>query len=419
MTDPRVWVVSSYEGAVAAERMHSKRTVRAVALRMLVAAWVAGANAALALLKGILFERYRRASEIKHIVVYSVGTLGDNVLMLPAVAAIKRHFRSSRLTVVTNCDGFGAHAASFVFEGSPFVDRFIPLPDLPVQRHGCKIVIQFPQSEPPACDLFVDLSPFGNRGRIGAVVREMIFAKWLGARCAVGFKMSSYSRKHYLNEVQHYFVRNEARRPREVLRELSLTPAEGEDLLRRDAQAMERVQAVISGLRLTPPIIVLNPGAKLAASHWPAERFGRLAIWITDTYGATVVVNGTEAEKELCTRVADAADGKAVSLAGRLSIQELVELLRVSSACITNSTGPMTLAANIGLPTVVIASTRFSPTLYIPIGAKVMTIFCFSSNRYSYDDSGGASEDLLQIHEASVMDAIRQLLGDGPLVSAR
>lgn len=418
MTDPRVWVVSSYEEAVAVERAHSGRTVKTVLLRVFIATWVFGANAILWLLREILFARYRAACKPKHIVVYTVGTLGDNVLMLPAIAAIRRRFPSSRLTVMTNCDGFSANAASFVFEGSPFVDDFIALPDHPVQRKGRNVVIRFPEAERPACDLFVNLSPFGNRGWIGAVLREMIFARWLRAKWAVGFRMSSYSRKHYLNEVQHYFVKNEARRPRVVLGDLSLQPAEGEDLLRRDTQAVERVQAILSRLGVTTPIIVLNPGAKLAASHWPAERFGRLAIWLVDTYGAAVVINGTEAEKELCERVVDTAGGKAVNLAGLLSIQDLVELLRVSSACVTNNTGPMTLAANVGLPTVVITSTRFSPTFYIPTGSKVETVFCFISNRYSYNDSGGVSEDLLQISDTDVMEAIRRLLGEGRLASA-
>lgn len=419
MTDPHDWVVSSYEEAVAAERAYSERTVKTVLLRVVVAAWVVGTNAILSLVKGLWFSRYRPESGPEHIVVYTVGTLGDNVLMLPTVVAIRRRFPSSRLTVVTNCDGFSDHAANFVFKESAYVDNFIALTDHPVQRKGLNVVIRFPETEKPACDLFVNLSPFGNRGWFGAVLREMIFARWLQARWAVGFRMSSYKRKHYLNRVQHYFVKNEARRPREVLRDIYLRPAEGEDLLRRDSQAVERVQAMLSRMSVTMPIIVLNPGAKLAASHWPAERFGKLAIWLTDAYGATVVLNGTDTEKELCARVSVAADGKAINLAGLLSIQELVELLRISSACITNNTGPMTLAANIGLPTVVIASTRFSPTFYIPIGSKLVTVFCFSSNLYSYDDSGGTSEDLLLISNDVVMKAIKRLLGEGKLASER
>jgi len=384
-------------------------------LSSFITLWVFGANSLLWVLKRILFKRGNcSGNEVKNITVYTVGTLGDNVLVLPAIAAVKRRFSNARLTAITNCNGFSEQPAREIIGTSPHVDMLITIPEHPVKRLGRRLVVNFPDIEKFSCDLFVNLSPFGNRGWLGAVGREMLFARRLGARWAVGFKMSTYTRKGIFNAVQHRFMKNEARRPREVLKEIGLEPVEDEDLLAEDVAAKEKVKDILSKyLNSSRPLIVLNPGAKLKASHWPAERFGMIATWLVKTYSASVLVNGTESEMELCDEVVRASEGLAINLAGKLTIKELIELLRISNACVTNSTGPMTLAAMVGIPTVVLSSTRFSPTFYMPISEKLVNVFSFSEYSYSYNDEGGTSEDLKQIEVSDVLQAIKEVFSPG------
>ncbi len=412
MSETKIIYASSYQEAVDAERAFATVDIKTVSLKLIVNTVVFSANLVIVLLERLWFKQYVSEIEPKNIVIYTVGTLGDSVLLLPSIAAIRRRFVDSTITVITNCDKFSAHAASSIFKDSPHIDNFIAIPDHPVQRVGRNLVVNFQNDSKPLCDMFVNLSPFGNRGCVGPMIREMFFAKWLGAKWVLGFKMSSYKRCHYFDDIQHYFVKNEARRGQEILKKLGLFPIENEDLLNNDPLALNRVRELLATSVLSPPIAVLNPGAKLAASHWPAERFGELAVWLSDTYGMSVVINGTEGENTLCERVKAASGGRAINLAGKLSIQDLVELLRIANICITNNTGPMTLAANIGLPTVVITGTRFSPTFFIPVSNQMITVFNFSSNRYSYDDSDVVADDLLNIVVADITKAVQKLLGE-------
>jgi ADP-heptose:LPS heptosyltransferase len=409
----QVYFAKTSEEANAIEKAQEKESLNSLLLKFLITIWLLIANPLLWFIQRILFKNTGIPDEeLKNIVIYTVGTLGDNVLLLPAIAGIKRRFSNATLTAVTNCDGFSDRPAKEILGASPSIDRLITLPTHPVQRHGLKIIVNFPEIRKPNCDLFVNLSPFGNRGWIGAVIREMIFAKWLGAKWAVGFKMSTFSRKGIFNTVQHHFVKNEARRPREILREMGIQPVENEDLLASDLNAKKKVQNIISQyLKGSQPLVVLNPGAKLKASHWPAERFGKVAEWITENYNALVVVNGTVSEKELCDEVVSGSGGTAISLAGELTIQELIELLRMSNLCVTNNTGPMTLSAMVGTPTVVIVGTRFSPSFYIPLSKSMVSVFSFSDNSsYSYDDAGDTSEDLKQIKVEYVKMAIQKVI---------
>lgn len=412
MTNFTISFASSYEEAVRVERAHGPNSFRDRVLRVSISLHVAAGNLLLVILQRLLFRLLDPKNPgIKEICVYTVGTLGDNVLMLPAFAAIRQNYPGARITALTNCDGFSAYPASEILGKSPYIDRHLTLSGHPVQRRGKKLVLEFPDRGDFACDLFINLSPFGNRGRTGAVIRELIFAKWIGAKWAIGFRLASYNPKWRFNRLQHYFVVNEARRPGKILAPLGIIPVEYEDLLPHDHQAKDMVLAILAKHSAPEqPVFILNPGAKLKASHWPAQRFGEVAACLAATYRACVLVNGTSDEVDICNEVVRASGGVAVSLAGMLSIQELIELLRLSAACITNNTGPMTLSAMVGIPQIVMSSTRFSPTFYMPLSKKMIWLFCFTQDSYSYDDDVDRSEDLANIETSHVMKAVTALI---------
>ncbi|GEM_PF-888955 len=415
----RTYSARSYEEAQAIERSREETNLKSIVMRTYIAVWIFFANALLWVIKKIYFKGLASSDgEPTEIVVYTVGTLGDNVLMLPAVAAVKRWYPVANVTVITNCDGFSEHPAREIFSSSPYVDRFIALPEHPVKREGFRMRVHLPGGHERMCDLFINLSPFGNRGLIGGVIREMVLARHLGAKQAIGFRMATYNRRDAFNRVQHRFMKNEARRTRGVLSEIGLLPVENEDLLGRDEAAKRKVSEMLSSYwDASRPLVVLNPGAKLRVSQWPAERFGLVAAWLIKAYNACVVLNGTLSERGICDEVVNASGGLVLNLAGELSIQELIELLRMSSACISNNTGPMTLTAMLGVPTVVLSSTRFSPTFYIPVSEKMVWLFSFNSFSYSYNDAGGPGSDLLQIEVSDVRNAFEGVYQAGSIVT--
>jgi ADP-heptose:LPS heptosyltransferase len=403
-----VHVGSSYEEVRRIEIAAERASLFSLFLRGFLQGWLIASNAFLAILRGFLFRwGVPSPDDVQEIVIYTVGTLGDNVLMLPAIAGIRCRFPQARITSIVNCDGYSDYPAKEIIGRSAFVDSLLTLPGHPVCRSGWKITVDFPVFKKPPCELFVNLSPFGNRGWIGAVIREMIFARWLGAKWAVGFGMHTYARKGIFNRVQHRFVANEARRPREVLRQMGAAPVEDVDLLPKDAAAKEKVTRLVESLGgHSKRLVVLNPGSKLRASRWPAKRFGEVARNLAMEGDVLILVNGTCDEAQVCDEVVTTSGGASRSIAGELSIGELIELLRLADLCITNNTGPMTLSAMLGAPSVVIMSTRFSPTFYIPISDHMVSVFRFDENSYDYNDTGDAAEDLLGIMAQDVKTAV-------------
>ena len=99
----------------------------------------------------------------------------------------------------------------------------------------------------------------------------------------------------------------------------------------------------------------------------------------------------------------------AVDLSGQTTVQELIELLRMSEGCVTNDTGTMHLAAMIGIPTVAIFSTRISPTHWFPVGEKVVSIFSLNDCSFCYNDDCRETKCLRNIDVSCVLQEMEQL----------
>ena len=407
-------MVRSFEEARRILLPVEKFQIKTLLLRAFITVWLLAANSLLYLLRFILFETVGDSRKpFNDIVVYSVGIFGDNVVMLPALAAIRRRYPKSRITVISNCQEWSPEPAIAFLKPLPYLDQLIIVKDYdcPVQRHGWHFKIDVPEVKDISCDLFVNLSPFGNRGWLGAVLREMLLARNLGPWRAVGFHMSTYTRRKIFNKVQHYFVENEPRRSRKVLKELGLSPIENKDLLPLNPEVNQRVLKKLTQRGGNfKNLFVRNPGAKFECKCWPAERFGAIARWLASHFSASVILTGTPDEKAVADEVVRTSVGCAINLVGETTVTELAELLRMAKACITNDTGTMHLAALTGAPMVAIFTTRLSPTHWFPAGNRIVCLFSLMECSYCYEDYCETNECLKSISTPDVTKAIEEVL---------
>jgi heptosyltransferase II len=104
--------------------------------------------------------------------------------------------------------------------------------------------------------------------------------------------------------------------------------------------------------------IGVSPGAAYGnAKRWHAEGFVEAARQITTACGAPVAVFGSSAERDLCETVAAplAASGIAVrNLAGQTTLRQFIDLAAACRLFLTNDSGAMHVASALGLPTVAV-----------------------------------------------------------------
>ncbi len=152
--------------------------------------------------------------------------------------------------------------------------------------------------------------------------------------------------------------------------------------------------------------VLLNPGAGWGAKQWPPERYGRLAQGLAET-GLTPVVNVGPGEEKLARAVEEAGGGAAHTLA--CSLSELIALTRRATLFVGGDTGPMHLAAALGIPVVAI----FGPTSPDRNGPyRTASIVLRSpSSETSYTRRREPERGLLEIRVEDVLAASQKLLG--------
>lgn len=91
---------------------------------------------------------------------------------------------------------------------------------------------------------------------------------------------------------------------------------------------------------------VIAPSAGKEANRWPAKRFGELASRLP----LPSVVISNKADAPVVEQVVAAANGKAVSMAGKTGLKELITLIAGTEFFISNDTGPMHIAAALNIP---------------------------------------------------------------------
>lgn len=133
------------------------------------------------------------------------------------------------------------------------------------------------------------------------------------------------------------------------------------------------------GIRKDQPLLVINPNTSpdLApeARKWPEARYAELGARLLDEHPtAAALYIGAKGERAYVEGIVhDVGNPRAVSVAGELSLKELVVLFAESAIVISNDSGPMHLACLVDVPTVGLFFAD-TPTLFAPLGTKVASV---------------------------------------------
>jgi len=151
--------------------------------------------------------------------------------------------------------------------------------------------------------------------------------------------------------------------------------------------------------------ILMNPGAGWGAKQWPAARYGEVAKHLAQD-GLRVLINTGPGEEKLAESV-QLASQRAVTIVN-WPIPDLIALTRRARVFIGGDTGPMHLAAALGVPVVAI----FGPTNPIrngPFGTRGIVLRNPSSTT-SHSHRRARDPGMLEIRVDDVVAAARKLL---------
>lgn len=151
---------------------------------------------------------------------------------------------------------------------------------------------------------------------------------------------------------------------------------------------------------------IVNPGAGWGAKQWPPERFGEVARALA-VHNIKTLVNAAAGEEEMARAVVASSGGNAFEL--RCTIGQFVALMRHARIFVGGDTGPLHLAATLGIPVVALYGPT-DPARTGPFGTQAIAMR-HPESETTFSHHSRTEAGLLKITAEEVISASRRLLG--------
>lgn len=332
--------------------------------------------------------------------VIRLGSMGDIVHALPAVAALRRAFPNARIDWLVE-----ARWRELV-ELNPHLSRCVTIGTLAWRRapwkHGTEIAQALGELRRTAYACAVDFQGLYKSSLLG----------WLtGARRRLGFQ------ERMLREPGSFLFYTERVQPpanaHVVEMNLALVAPLGADVrgpytfdlpTTADDEAYVEDQIRRHGLA---DFFIVSPGGGWEAKCWPVERYAELHSRLVRAYGWRGVVNVGPGEETLAAELIARAR-PAEPLRIPTSARQYVALARRARMVIGGDTGPVHVAAALGTPVVGL----FGPTDPVrngPIGPRVAVVCNPGIAPTTYKRTRGHSPAMLSISVEQALTAVERL----------
>lgn len=118
----------------------------------------------------------------------------------------------------------------------------------------------------------------------------------------------------------------------------------------------------------TGPVLLVHPGARVAARVWPPENYARAIDEVIAAWGAHVIVTGGKADEPLLNTIRTTLRTDRVVFAEPMPVLKFAALASQTDLFVGNDSGPMHLVAAVGTPVVAVFDAQL-PTLWGPVGS--------------------------------------------------
>ena len=314
--------------------------------------------------------------------------LGETLLNLPAVAALREALPRASLTLLVHPD------LQSLFTAIPGIDHV--LADEPASAPWWIRAARLSRTlKPHRFDLAVVSNP----------KKELHAAVWLaGIPTRIGYhrKWGRWLLTHRLEDRKALGERHEVDYNLDLIRVLGISTAAAPRLLpplpREQADVLHLLEQ--QGLDPARPFVAVHPWTSNPAKQWPLERFASVIEIVTRRLAMPVVLIGGSQERSRASSL-PARRGAVANLVGALTLTQLAALLQRATLLVSNDSGPVHLAAAVGTRTLVLFGSTDAgtgPGRWGPWGAGHTVIANPSMDAIRVEDVVASLERLLPHH---------------------
>ncbi len=338
--------------------------------------------------------------EIRSLCLIRTAYIGDVVMTLPLLPALKQRFPQAKITVLT------ATSAAPLLRHNPHVDTVLTIdPFWFYPKTIREWLRRIRQLRTHRFDLVIEA-----RGDIRDIA---LIAFVLRGRYRVSYDVGGggYLLTHVVpypgpcHKVDYHchIARYLGAVTERVEEKIYLAPAD------RDVAVRLLADKGING-----PFFAMHPGSRLALKRWYPERFAALSDQLISRYRLPVVLLGAGPEKALLRQIQGLAGNRIVPIMEPLELGQLAAVLELASVFVCHDSAPMHIAAAMQTPTVAIFGPSKSEETapYTPRSVVVeKNVPC----RASCDEGRCRHREyhacMRQVTVADVLTAVNRLLG--------
>lgn len=291
-------------------------------------------------------------SNLKNILCIRLDNLGDIIMTSPAIRALKHTSSNRRITLLTS------RAGNAIAKFIPEIDEILVF-DTPWEKN---------LNQGSTDGVLQILEELKSRHFDGAIIFTVYSQNPLPTAmlCYLAGipQVAGYCRENpyqlinnWIPETEPFYdIKHEVNRQLDLVRALGTTVENDEFSLKLPQDSECKIINRLGELRLdiSKPFIIMHPGVSEIKRQYPVELFAKAAKTISAELGYQIFLTGVESERSLTEYIAMEVGEGAYSLAGKLSLEEMMALVGKSSLLIANNTGPVHIAAALKTPVIVL-----------------------------------------------------------------
>ncbi|MEW6335107.1 MAG: lipopolysaccharide heptosyltransferase II [Thermodesulfobacteriota bacterium] len=303
------------------------------------------------------------AEGMEKILVRGTNWIGDVVMTLPALAAIRRRWPAARLFVLTK------PWVAELYRLSPDVDEVI-LFEEPGRHAGVgglwRLGAELRRYRLDCAILLQNAIEAAILARIAGIPRRAGYnSDGRGLLLTHSVRRTRAIRR--VHQIDYYLRMVEALGCRPAERTVHLHPA-------GDYAGISERFFREWGIRAGDPLIGVAPGAAYGpAKKWFPDRFASVVDRLLDETGGQAILFGSDGDRESTAEVNNHARHRLIDAAGRTNLREAIALISRCDLFISNDTGLMHIAGALGIPMVAIFGST-NPETTSPAGAMSVVI---------------------------------------------
>ena len=309
-------------------------------------------NKFILLIQAFLFNN-KDIKNAQNILIFSIGSIGDSVCRLPAIASIRKNYPNAKIDILTNQGNEELVSIDSLIDKS-IINNIINY--LGITGKELRRIIKKNKYA-----LFIELPV--SLATIYRNIRNMFFVKSCGIKGAFGWEIASV--KYFLKYQEKYlmFV-NERERHLNNIERGGLVNFGLDFPLAITEQRAQKINDILkrNNIAAKEKNIAFVVGAKRPQNRWPVEYFNETAQHLISNGYNVLLVGG----KEDFTISNEIKGERVFNFAGKFDPVETALLLKNCALTISNDTGPMHLSYAVGTPVIALFSSRDFPGRWYP-----------------------------------------------------